>query len=412
MAWKIEAQEVSDLAGGQYAVFADDVELTLQIMPWGETELTIIKENGRILKNIPARVKKNPGVQHLVKLKKTVAEQASRMRASLEDSMVRGDVLSSIDLHDIVMHPVLNALVGQLVFVHEGFLGFPVPGDTFQLEGVDGSRIDIHRNGFVRIAHPYDFMQSGEWQQWQEKCFLEEKIQPFKQIYRELYVLMEYEKENEKSSKRYAGQQVQTRRAAGIFKSRLWVADGYSVHKTFHKEGITANVGLFVGWGTPAEIEGQSMESVWFTQKGLLGQMKLEDVAPRIFSEVMRDLDLVVSVAHAGGVDPEASRSTVEMRSALISEMLNWMKIGNVELKDRWAIIEGKRADYNVHLGSGNVHLHPGGALCVVPVHSQHRGRLFLPFADNDPKTAEIVSKILLFAKDKEIKDPTILQQL
>lgn len=47
-----------------------------------------------------------------------------------------------------------------------------------------------------------------------------------------------------------------------------------------------------------------------------------------------------------------------------------------------------------------------------MPVHSQHRGRLFLPFADPDPKTAEIVSKMLLLAQDDQIKDPTILEQL
>lgn len=40
----------------------------------------------------------------------------------------------------------------------------------------------------------------------------------------------------------------------------------------------------------------------------------------------------------------------------------------------------------------------------VVPVHSQHRGRIFLPFVDDDPKTAEILSKILLFAEDDRIK--------
>ncbi len=33
-------------------------------------------------------------------------------------------------------------------------------------------------------------------------------------------------------------------------------------------------------------------------------------------------------------------------------------------------------------------------------------------FADDDPKTAEVLSKILLFARDKEIKDPTILEQI
>jgi hypothetical protein len=54
----------------------------------------------------------------------------------------------------------------------------------------------------------------------------------------------------------------------------------------------------------------------------------------------------------------------------------------------------------------------PGGALCIIPVGSQHRGRLFLPFADDDPKTAEIVAKVLLLARDHEIRDPTILEQL
>lgn len=39
----------------------------------------------------------------------------------------------------------------------------------------------------------------------------------------------------------------------------------------------------------------------------------------------------------------------------------------------------------------------------------QARGRIFLPFADDDPKTAEIMSKILLLAEDQKIKDPSIL---
>lgn len=34
----------------------------------------------------------------------------------------------------------------------------------------------------------------------------------------------------------------------------------------------------------------------------------------------MRDLDLVVSVAHRGGVDPQASASTVEVNSLLVEE--------------------------------------------------------------------------------------------
>ena len=39
-------------------------------------------------------------------------------------------------------------------------------------------------------------------------------------------------------------------------------------------------------------------------------------------------------------------------------------------------------------------------------------GKLFLPFLDEDPKTAEIMTKIVLFAGDTKIKDPYILNQL
>ena len=42
----------------------------------------------------------------------------------------------------------------------------------------------------------------------------------------------------------------------------------------------------------------------------------------------------------------------------------------------------------------------------------QARGRIFLPFADDDPKTAVIMSKILLLAEDQKIKDPSILSQI
>ncbi len=138
----------------------------------------------------------------------------------------------------------------------------------------------------------------------------------------------------------------------------------------------------------------------------------LADVPPRVFSEVMRDLDLVVSVAHRGGVDLEATASTVAMRAALVRETCGLLGLDNVDIKSAHAVVDGRLGDYSVHLGSAVVHRQPGGALCIVSVHSQHRGRLFLPFSDNDPRTAEVVSKVILLARDTEIKDPSILEQI
>jgi hypothetical protein len=124
----------------------------------------------------------------------------------------------------------------------------------------------------------------------------------------------------------------------------------------------------------------------------------------------MRDLDLVVSVAHRGGVDPETTASTVEMRAALVRETCELLGLRNVELRPHHALVRGALGDYSVHLGSANVLVLPGTAVPIVAVHSQHRGRLFLPFADDDPRTAEVLSKVLLLARDREIRDPSILE--
>jgi len=62
--------------------------------------------------------------------------------------------------------------------------------------------------------------------------------------------------------------------------------------------------------------------------------LKLDEIPPRLFSEAMRDLDLVViSVAHRGGIDPEASASTLEMRASLVEETCKLLKLKNVRLK-------------------------------------------------------------------------------
>ena len=86
------------------------------------------------------------------------------------------------------------------------------------------------------------------------------------------------------------------------------------------------------------------------------------------------------------------------------------LHIGNVRLDPPHALIDGELARYSVHLGSGVVHQIGGTMIPVLPVHSQHKGKIFLPFADEDPKTAEILSKIILFSEDKKIKDPSVLQ--
>jgi hypothetical protein len=262
------------------------------------------------------------------------------------------------------------------------------------------------------VAHPHDLLARGDWAAWQHECYRVERVQPFKQVFRELYPMTETERGTERT-RRYAGHQVNPRQALALLGGRGWIArPEEGVARTFHTEGLTARLGFQEAFYTPADIEGLTLEEVVFTRKGEWETLPLDRIPARVFSETMRDLDLVVSVAHRGGVDPEATASTIEMRASLVEETCDLLSIENVRVESKWALVDGTLGEYSIHLGSAVVHRRPGGSVCIVPVHGQHRGRIFLPFADDDPKTAEVMAKVLLLARDHEIKDPTILEQI
>lgn len=59
-----------------------------------------------------------------------------------------------------------------------------------------------------------------------------------------------------------------------------------------------------------------------------------------------------MNVAHLGGFEPEATVSTVEMRSALIGETCRLLQITIVELENSHALIAGHLSSYSVDLDS------------------------------------------------------------
>lgn len=408
--WAMELQSVADLADGPIHVQAQDITATLSINDLGEAELAF-RRGDRVLKSLPPATKKTGEIAALHSRKQALEQQTTRMRASLETAMVRGDSFSAGEIQALFKHPILRVMLEQLVFVGPSGMGYPID-HGLALENLNG-RLPLKEEDPLRIAHPFDLLQSGCWQDWQRECFISERIQPFKQVFRELYLLTQTEQDEKNLSRRYAGHQVNPRQALALFGKRGWVyAQEEGVVRTFHSEGLVARVDFLNSFFTPAELEGATIEAVYFTRRNQYLPEKLEQIPPRLFSEVMRDLDLVVSVAHMGDVDPEASASSIDARATLIRETCNLLHLANVRVENHHALIDGKLGNYTIHLGSAIVHKQPGGALCIIPVHSQHRGRLFLPFVDQDPKTAEVVSKVLLLAKDYEIKDPTILEQI
>ncbi|MEM7115800.1 MAG: DUF5724 domain-containing protein [Chloroflexota bacterium] len=409
--WAMERHAVADLADGPVVAQVGPTTVALSIDFLGQPRM-MVEKNGRRLKTVPKTVKKDPEVATLLTRKKEIMAQAKRMRLSLEEAMVRGDLFSAVDLWSLLTHPVLKPLLESLVFVGDDAIGYPLVGGKM-LEGINGRCSPLMPDTMLRIAHPHDLLATGEWQAWQRECFRHERIQPFKQVFRELYIVTLAEKEAGTHSTRYAGQQVNSRHAMGILNKCGWIwQHEEGVHRTFHEANLTAWLNGAVSYMTPGEVGPAPLDTVCFTTRDSYEPLALESIPPRLFSEVMRDLDLVVSVAHVSGVDPEATASTVEMRGALVRETAVLLKQTNVRVQSKHVLIDGKLGRYSIHLGSGIVHQRPGNYVCIVPVHAQQRGRVFLPFADSDPKTAEILAKVIMLARDDKIKDPTIVEQL
>ncbi len=411
--WAVEARQAADLADGPVCAGRGDVSVMLAVTADGTPELTVARA-GRPLKSVPAALRKDPDIAALQARKADLAKQATRVRASLEAAMVAQDVFTPADLAGLRRHPVVAPMLATLVWVTEDGVtrllgnGFGIP------PGVSPGGSRRAPAGPLRVAHPVDFVADGTWVAWQERLFKSGKRQPFKQVFRELYVPTEEEVKGGPVSHRYDGHQVQPRQALALLGSRGWVASHESgdAARAFHSYGLIARIMTDAGFLTAADAGLPSIDGACFTRRGDYLAQPL-DAVPRVaFSEAMRDLDLMVSVAHAGGVDPEATASTTEMRAALVRETARLLKLGNIGFAGQHAVIAGRLGEYSVHLGSGTVHRRPGGAVCIIPVSAQHRGRLFLPFSDDDPKTAEILAKALLLARDHEIKDPTILEQL
>lgn len=409
LSWAMETRQVQGILSKETQVQYDDVVIGLVIDEEGQADVVAFKGDKQ-LKAIPPKYKKDKKIEELNEYKKTLREQFRRSRKGLEDAMVRGDVFSFEELSTLFDHPVISKHLEKLVFITDKASGFYQSGSLIDAKGKQTKLTDTDH---IRIAHSSDLYQAGVWSDYQRYCFDKSVQQPFKQIFRELYVPLEDELKEVSVSRRYAGHQVQPMQTTALLKTRGWKVDyEEGLQKVFHKEGFVAKIYAMADWFSPAEVESPTLETIKFHDLKTYTPVAFKDISPLIFSEVMRDLDLVVSVAHVGGVDPEASHSSLEMRKVLLEETLRLFKLTNVKINGSHATIKGQLGEYSVHLGSAVVHQLPGRYISILPVHSQHRGRIFLPFVDEDPKSAELISKVLLLARDHEIQDPTVLSQL
>ncbi|MFB7716634.1 DUF4132 domain-containing protein [Nocardia sp. NPDC056100] len=384
-----EARIVEDLpVGWEIGEYRARIEMN------GVKAVLAVEKAGRTLKSVPSAVRADPGYAEIKTHLDQLRDQAARVRGGLIERLVAtGSSLAPEQLSRLLRLPAAAAMLPDLLW-----------RDT---AGIVGFLDEVDRTGPVTAVHPAAL---PDLEHWQRAVMTRRIVQPVKQVFRELYVPTPAERESRTGSHRFAGHVVAGHIAAQLLSQRGWsthgeYADFQATRRVdaVHTAGVRCDVDGYFGGG-PVTVH----EIVF--RRGV-EVADLSEVAPIGFSEVMRDLDLVVSVAGTGDYGSDACAAT---RAAMLAALIGALGIDRVTVDGNVAVVRGSRATYRVHLTSGSIHVQPGGYLCVVPAGFGQRrhDRLFLPFADEDAMTSVILSKVLLLAEDEKISDPSILTQL
>lgn len=405
--WAMEIEMATENSHYYTPETIDDIQVWLDVSQ-PENPHIAVEKNGNRLKSIPAKYNKTEYVKELKVVKKELKEQFSRTKKSFETAMIDEVLFDYEEILSLKEHPVIRHIIDKLLWSCGDFCG--LLSEENQLVTFDGE-VELSKTDTLRIVHPTRLLANNIWADWQNYIMEHEIVQPFKQVFREVYVMTAEEKVNDGYTNRFAGYQIEPKQTYGLLKSRDWVVNDYDgFEKINHSHDLRIDLYCYADWYTPSSIESPTLEKVEFIDNKTGKTKDMSQLAEVIFSEVMRDLDLVVSVAYIGGVDVAMNHSTIEMRQRILKYNLGLFKVENYSMEAYHIIVQGTYGKYSVHLGSGIIHMEGKGMLPVFPVHSQQRGHIFLPFVDDDPKTAEIMSKVLMLAKDNQIKDPSILK--
>jgi hypothetical protein len=392
--WHCEAHIA---VGSPPAAQVGDYSLALH-MAGAEPVMTVSKA-GKPLKSVPPALRSDPSYAELREYQERLRHQARRLRAGLIERLVStGGELQPGELAGLRGLPSGTALLSALVWQDRA--------------GTIGLLDQLDLDGPLTAVHPFLLYERQALAHWQAEIVRRRIQQPVKQVFRELYLLTPAEREAVDTSRRFAGHFVTGKVAGQLLSGRGWRTHGeYDEHQATRPAapGLTAALrcDLHGYFGLGDVVTGD----VRFLADS--GPVPLASVPPVAFSEVMRDIDLVVSVAAAvpSGYDsPIHAHGRAQLLAALIEDM----GLDRVTVEGSSAVVRGSRATYRVHLTSGGIHLEPGGYLCIVPASfggTAHR-QLFLPFADEDRMTSVILSKVLLLNEDEHITDPAILAQL
>ncbi|HAI13938.1 MAG TPA: hypothetical protein DCM28_19700 [Phycisphaerales bacterium] len=422
----------------------------LSIKSSTQIQLLWSKADGKIQKSIPKDVKGNHAAElkdlkhRMTQIKKLLPTQRDRIEQFYLHKR-------SFNFQDWQTHYLNHPLVGQIA----RRLIWQINSDTTTITACyhEGQLVDVNDQPVtpsdqdtLKLWHPIDSStdQTMTWRQWLDRHQIS---QPFKQAHREVYLLTDAEQQTEIYSNRFAGHILKQHQFASLCDARDWK---YSLMGAFDSHNIpTVQIPAY---GLRSEYWVQSiLEEDQISEMGIClylstdqlrfykGQvehpMSLEDVPPIVLSEIMRDADLFVGVASIGndpawldgGIEGYQTQywhsysfgeltHSAQTRRQILQRLIPRLSIASqCHFDDKFLIVKGSLRTYKIHLGSSNILMEPNDQyLCIVPksaLTNKATEKVFLPF-EGDRTMAVILSKAMMLADDKKIKDATIVSQI
>ena len=325
-----------------------------------------------------------------------------------------------------IEHPLLKWLASGLIWQFEH------GGRRFTALALDGKLLDSDGNAVqaadtdVRLWHPVE-ASAAELEAWRARVIALDLVQPFKQVFREIYTA------DTNAANHFANRLVRQKQFAVLAKERGWIFE---------------MIGPSGEWCAPNDpYRNSSIGELRFTvtalEKGahtdtgyyhylITGELQSDKPLTRLpareYSEAMRDIDLLATVCavaeEAPGEEVDQSlfadyfnaspllSGVVETRRDMLERMLKEAGItANVEFGDRDILIRGKLHRYRLRPASGAVWIDGAGAPLDWPrqqseIIAGHR------WFQNDPAVLELFNKVRMLIDDSSIKDKNLARRL
>ncbi|MFI7609997.1 DUF4132 domain-containing protein [Nonomuraea terrae] len=411
--------------------------------------LTFVNPAGRTVKSVPQAIKREPVLAELRAGLKELRQALPAERFRLERALIEERRWRWHDVTEFFLdHPVTGLYARDLIWqIPQGPAGLPVRTETgWELTDPLGRRVQPHPDTPVLLWHPIR-ETAGDVRAWRDFLLERGVRQPYKQAFREVYLLTPAEESARTRSRRFTGHVLRYGQAKALLNQRGWTdlsighwdyeCGGDQGEAIKELSGWRARWGMHIvgdphtdGWGTASFCAAEDLRFSPVDAPGFRGWnagegVPLTEVPPLVLSEVLRDADLAVGVASVG-LDQEVVHGhedywqaygfgelseTARTRHDVLARLLPRLTIADrAELTDRFLRVRGELRTYKIHLGSGNILMEPNDAyLGIVPGHAPD---VFLPFEEGGGMLSVILSKAFLLAADTGITDPSITRQL